>query len=273
MLDIKMRLISMLGLLAAIIIVTLVLDYLHILRRPVRLSLGIAILCIVIGFFLTLSAVLPDNHVFGPVITEGQTDRKIVALTFDDGPYPPYTDQVLDILQEYRVPATFFLIGRNAEKHPELVKRILAEGHQLGNHTYNHVDLLKAERPEIVREIEKTEKTIADITGQRPQVVRPPHGFRDPVVLEVMSERHLKVVEWSVMSRDWTNPGVDVIVERTVSKVKNGSVILLHDGDGIAGTASRAQTVEAVRHIIRELSARGYTFVTVNEILAKQEEK
>lgn len=273
MFDVKMRLISMLGLLAAVVIVTLVLDYLHILRRPVRLSLGIAILCIVVGFFLTLSAVLPDNHVFGPVITEGKTDHKIVALTFDDGPYPPYTGQLLDILKEYQVPATFFLIGKNAEKHPEMVRRILAEGHQIGNHTYSHVDLLKAERPEIIREIARAGQAVAAITGQTPQVVRPPHGFRDPVVLEVMNERKLKVVEWSVMSRDWTNPGVDVIVERTVSKVKNGSVILLHDGDGVAGTASRAQTVEAVRHIIRQLAAQEFTFVTVNEILAKQEEK
>jgi len=273
MFDVKMRLISMLGLLAIVVIVSLVLDYLHILRRPLRLSLGVALLGIILGFFLTLSAVLPDNHVFGPVIIEGKTDHKIVALTFDDGPYPPYTANLLDILKEYDVPATFFIIGRNAEKHPEMIKRIIEEGHQLGNHTYNHVDLLKAERPDIIREIEMAGQVLRTITGQIPQIVRPPHGFRDPVVFEVLNERNMKVVEWSVMSRDWTNPGVDVIVERTVSKVKNGSVILLHDGDGVAATASRAQTVEAVRHIIRELHAKGFTFVTVNEILARQEEK
>lgn len=273
MFDVKMRLISMLGLLAAVVITSLVLDYLHILRRPVRLSFSVAILGIILGFFLTLSAVLPGSHVFGPVFTQGQTDHKVVALTFDDGPYPPYTGQLLDILKEYEVPATFFVVGRNAEKHPEIIKRIIAEGHQLGNHTYNHVDLLKAERPEIVREIELAGRAIAVITGQVPQIVRPPHGFRDPVVLEVMQERQLQVVEWSVMSRDWTNPGVETIVERTVSKTKSGSVILLHDGDGTAALASRAQTVEAVRQIIRELHAKGFTFVTVNEILAKQEEQ
>ncbi|MCX7781589.1 MAG: polysaccharide deacetylase family protein [Negativicutes bacterium] len=272
MFDVKMRLVSMLGLLTVIVVFGLVLDYLHVLRRPMRLGLWLAVLGILFGFFLTLSAVLPDNTVFGPVITEGQTSQKIVALTFDDGPYPPYTGQLLDVLKEYDVPATFFVIGKNAEKHPELIRRIVAEGHQLGNHTYSHIDLLKAEPAEVSREVEKAGRVIAAITGEAPQIVRPPHGFRDPVVLDVMKERGLKVVEWSVASRDWTNPGVSVIVERTVSRVKSGSVILLHDGDGVAASASRAQTVEATRHIIRELKAQGYRFVTVNEILTKQEE-
>jgi polysaccharide deacetylase family sporulation protein PdaB len=273
MFDVNMRLISMLGFLTIVVIVGLLLDYFHLVRKPVRLGLWTAVLGILIGFFLTLSAVLPGNQVFGRVVVEGTTEHKLVALTFDDGPYPPYTSQILDILKEYEVPATFFLIGKNAEKHPELVRRIANEGHQVGNHTYSHIDLLKVERAEMVREIEKAGRVIAAITGEAPRVVRPPHGFRDPAVLEVMRKRGMKVVEWSVMSRDWTNPGVDVIVERTVSKVRNGSVILLHDGDGIARAASRAQTVEATRHIIRELLAKGFTFVPVNEILAKQEEK
>ena len=269
MFDVKMRLISILGLLTAVVTLSLLLDYLHILRRPVRLSLGVAVLCIVAGFFLTLSAVLPGNRVFGTVVSEGNSDRKIVALTFDDGPYPPYTGQLLDLLQELQVPATFFVLGQNVEKHPELVRRIADDGHQIGNHTYTHRDLLKLERSEIVEEIERTERAIAAITGQAPRIVRTPHGFRDPVVMEVLNEYKLKVVDWSVMSRDWTNPGVDAIVERTVSKVKNGSVVLLHDGDGVANAASRAQTIEATRHIVQQLRSQGYAFVTIDEIMEK----
>ncbi|VBB06553.1 polysaccharide deacetylase [Lucifera butyrica] len=269
MFDLNIRLISMLGLLTVVTVTGLTLDYLQILRRPVRLGFWVAILGIVIGFVLTVYAVLPGNDFYGAVFSRISTKEKVVALTFDDGPYPPYTGQILDILREYKVPATFFVIGRNAEKHPELVRRILAEGHQLGNHTYDHVDLLKADKKTIAYEIDRANKVIAAITGQVPHVVRPPHGFRDPVVMEVMNERHLKVVEWSVMSRDWTNPGVDVIVSRTLKGVKNGSIILLHDGDGIEASQSRAQTVEAVRRIITELLLRGYTFVTVDEILAK----
>ncbi len=272
MFDIKIRLVSMLGLLTVIVLGGLILDYRKMLRRPIRMGIGLAFIGIAAGAFLTLSAVLPENHVFGQVFFESQTNKKIVALTFDDGPYSPYTEQLLDVLKEYEVPATFFVVGQNVEKNPELVKRIVDEGHQLGNHTYHHVDLLKIDRKTIEEEIDRTNKVIKAATGTVPHLMRPPHGFRDPVVMEIMATRGLKVVEWSIMSRDWTNPGVEAIVERTLAKVKNGSIILLHDGDGIASKASRAQTVEATRRIIQTLSVQGYKFVTVDEILAKTED-
>lgn len=272
MFETKVRLISMLGLITIIVIISLVLDYFRVLRRPVRLGLSIAILGILTGFVLTINAVLPANHFYGPVFSEVHTSQKLVALTFDDGPNPPYTGQILDVLKEKQVPATFFVIGKNAKKYPDLVRRIAAEGHQLGNHTYNHIDLLKADRPTIVGEVENTNNVIAGIIGYAPHVVRPPHGFRDAVVMDIMAEHKLKVVEWSVASRDWVNPGVEVIAERTLGKVKNGSVILLHDGDGIAGELPRAQTVAAARIIIDKLTAQGYKFVTVDEILKVSEE-
>jgi len=272
MFDIKIRLISMLGLLTFIVVSGLILDYRNMIKRPMRMGIVMAVFGIVVGVFLTLSAVLPENNVFGRVFIDSQTTQKVVALTFDDGPYSPYTEQVLDILQEYNVPATFFLVGENVEKNPELVRRIVREGHQIGNHTYHHVDLLKGDSKTIAEEIDRTSTAISKITGITPHLVRPPHGFRDPVVMGIMAERGLKVVEWSVMSRDWTNPGVEAIVDRTVSKVKNGSIILLHDGDGISSQASRIQSVEAARRIIQTLQAEGYQFVTVDEILAKTEE-
>jgi polysaccharide deacetylase family sporulation protein PdaB len=272
MFDLKIRLINMLGLLTIIVIAGLVLDYRNVLKKPMRIGMSLAILGITAGIFLTLSAVLPENDVFGRVFSNTKTTQKVVALTFDDGPYPPYTEQVLDVLKEYHVPATFFVVGQNVEKYPELVKRIADEGHQIGNHTYHHIDLLKANRKVIAEEIDNTSKAILSAAGINPHLMRPPHGFRDPVVMEMMAERNLKVVEWSVMSRDWTNPGVDAIVERTVKKVKNGSIILLHDGDGITSQASRIQSVEAARRIIQILSAQGYKFVTVDEILEKTED-
>ncbi|MDF2875815.1 MAG: pgdA 2 [Sporomusa sp.] len=272
MFDTKVRLISMLGLLTIVVIFSLVLDYFRVLRRPVRLGLGMAVLGIIAGFILTLNAVLPENRFYGPVFSEVQTSEKLVALTFDDGPCPPYTGQILDILKERQIPATFFVLGHNAAKYPALISRIVAEGHQLGNHTYNHVDLLKLDRQGIVEEIDKTNKVIAGIVGYAPHVMRPPHGFRDAVVMDIMSEYQLTVVEWSVASRDWVNPGAGVIADRTIRKVKNGSVILLHDGDGVAGTAPRTQTVEATRVIIDKLLAQGYKFVTVDEILKSVEE-
>lgn len=267
MFETNLRLTSVLGLLTVVVVISLLLDYCRLLRRPARIGLWLAILCILAGFGLTLQAVLPGNHFYGPVFIEAATREQVVALTFDDGPYPPYTQQILTVLKENDVPATFFLVGKNAEKHPELVKRIVAAGHQIGNHTYSHPDLLKLDRDQIAVEVDKTQKILADITGQIPEIIRPPHGFRDAVVMEVMAERNLKVVEWSVLCRDWVNPGVEAITNRTVSKVKNGSIILLHDGDGVTSTASRAQTVEATRRIIHELKSQGYRFVTVDEIL------
>lgn len=264
MFETNMRLTSILGLLTVLVVISLLLDYFRLLRRPARLGLWLAILSIIAGAFLTLQAVLPGNHFYGPVLSEATTGRKVVALTFDDGPYPPYTAQLLDVLKEADVRATFFLVGRNAKEHPELVRRIAAEGHQIGNHTYNHVDLLKLERQQIADEVDRTQQVIAAITGQAPGIVRPPHGFRDSVVLDVMAERNLRVVEWSVSCRDWVNPGVEVIVDRVMRKTKSGSIVLLHDGAGIASDASRSQTVEATRRIIRELKARGYQFVTVD---------
>jgi peptidoglycan/xylan/chitin deacetylase (PgdA/CDA1 family) len=272
MFDIKIRLINMLGLLTIIVLIGLILDYRNVIKRPMRIGMGLAMLGITAGIFLTLSAVLPENQVFGRVFSNKETTQKVVALTFDDGPYPPYTEQLLDVLKEYHVPATFFLVGQNVEKYPDLVKRISVEGHQLGNHTYHHIDLLKADRKVITEEVDRTNQAIMAASGIRPHLMRPPHGFRDPVVLEIMAERGLKVVEWSVMSRDWLNPGVDVIVERTVSKVKNGSIVLLHDGDGVMSQAPRIQSVEATRRIIQILSAQGYKFVTVDEILDKTED-
>lgn len=272
MFNMQIRLISMLGLLTVIVLCGLLLDYYHVIKRPMRMGIWMAMFGIVTGIFLTLCAVMPNNNVFGRVLFESQTTKKVVALTFDDGPYAPYTGQVLDILKEYNVPATFFILGENAEKYPELVRRIAEEGHEIGNHTYHHVDLLKSDSKTVAEEIDRTSKVITAITGTTPHLLRPPHGFRDPTVMKIVADRGLQVVEWSVMSKDWTNPGVDVIVDRTVNKVKNGSIILLHDGDGTASKASRAQSVEAARRIIEILSAKGYQFVTVDEILAKTED-
>lgn len=267
MFDIKLRLISMLGFLTFVVVVCLVLDYFRLTKHPYKLGTRLAIFGILVGVFLTLNAVLPNSDVYGRVFSKVDTPRKIVALTFDDGPYPPYTDQILDILAKKNVKATFFVIGKNVDKYPYLVQRMADENHEIGNHTYNHVDLLKYDKKAISDEIDRTSAAVKKITGIEPDIVRPPHGFRDPIVLEVLKSKGLKVIEWSVMSRDWTNPGTEIIVERTLSKVRSGSVILLHDGDGTRQREPRQQTTEAVRIIIDKLKTEGYSFVTINELL------
>jgi polysaccharide deacetylase family sporulation protein PdaB len=271
MIDAKLRLITMLGIITVVVLAGLMLDYFNVLKRPFRIGLSFAIVGMLAGAFLTLNAVLPQSKLFGQVFCAGPSADKVVALTFDDGPNPPYTDEILGVLGEFHVPATFFVIGQNAKLHPEEVRRIVAAGHEIGNHTYHHVDLLKLDRKTMTAEIDRTNRLIRELTGKTPHLIRPPHGFRDPASLEIMKDRNLKVVEWSVMSRDWTNPGVDAIVKRTVEQVKNGSIILLHDGDGLASKAPRSQTVAALRQIIPLLKDKGYRFVTVDEILQHTE--
>ena len=263
---------TMLGCLAALVIVCLAVDYSRFSRGPFRLAFGLALTGIVAGGLLIFSALDPASRFYGPALSEGLSGELLVALTFDDGPCPPYTGQILDILREENARASFFVVGRHAAAFPGLVRRMAVEGHQIGNHTWHHTDLLTLDRSAIADEVCCTGNLIAGIAGSAPRIVRPPHGFRDPAVMNVMAGQGLTVVGWSVMSRDWTNPGVDAIVSRTVGSCRDGAIIPLHDGDGAAGTASRAQTVAALRPIVRELRARGYRFVTVDEILARRDD-
>ncbi len=269
--DFNFRLLELLGLVALLVVTALFGAYFGLLRYK-RSGLIVALGGFLLGGGLTLAAVLPGNQFFGPVFYRGAQSDKVVALTFDDGPYPPYTDRLLDVLAEKRVSATFFVIGENAARQPELVKRMAKEGHQVANHTYHHPDLLKLDAKEIENEVVSTSQIIAALTGAAPSAVRPPHGFRDPLVLAVLRERKLDVVQWSVLSRDWTNPGSEEIVERTLRKVENGSIILLHDGDGVESKASRSQTVEAAGVIIERLRAQGYRFVTIAELQKEKSE-
>jgi len=267
MLDTSMRLTTLLAIATVLVLIALFLDYSHILRRPWRPALILAIVTIITGTYLTLSAVLPTSSFYGPIIYQGpQTTDKVVALTFDDGPNPPYTLQLLDVLTKYNVKATFFLIGQNAEKYPETAKIISQKGHLLGTHTYTHTDLLKTAETQIVKELSKSADIIENVTGTRPKFLRPPHGFRDSLVLQLAKEQKLDIVQWSVMAEDWKKPGADVIADRVLSKVTNGSIVLLHDGDGLRG-GDRSQTVSAAEIIIKNLRQQGFRFVTVQELL------
>jgi peptidoglycan/xylan/chitin deacetylase (PgdA/CDA1 family) len=130
------------------------------------------------GVVLWYACSVPSSRVFGPALVRGPRERRRVALTFDDGPAPPFTGQILDVLRDYRVPATFFVCGQNAERHPELVRRIHAEGHTLGNHTYSHPFLYIQSRQRIAEEIDRTQEVIGRLTGYRPRLFRPPYGVR-----------------------------------------------------------------------------------------------
>jgi peptidoglycan/xylan/chitin deacetylase (PgdA/CDA1 family) len=192
-----------------------------------------------------------------------------VALTFDDGPTSPFTEQILGILRERSIIATFFVCGRNAERFPEVIRQIHAEGHTIGNHTYSHPYLYFQGRRKIAEEIDRTQDLIEKLTGHRPALFRPPYGARWFGLYPVLRERGLQVVQWSDTGYDWQNKA-DAIVTATLRRLRPGSVILLHDGVRVPGPgtpADRFQTVLALPAILDGAVGAGFTFVSVKVFL------
>ena len=188
-----------------------------------------------------------------------------IALTFDDGPHETLTPEILDILAEYGAKATFFLVGENAEAHPELVIRETVEGHEIGNHTYSHVVLKKDDTASAIEELKSTESVLYAIGEYRPKYVRPPCGVYDSTVIETVKSLGCKVVLWNIDTRDWAHTPSEDIIEMLLSTVKSGDIILCHDY--ITGYSP---TPEVLRAVIPALMKQGYSFVTVSELIGSE---
>ncbi|MFJ9419676.1 polysaccharide deacetylase family protein [Streptomyces sp. NPDC101227] len=197
-----------------------------------------------------------------------QAGPKVLALTFDDGPSPLYTPQVLAVLRRYHVVATFFMLGANVEKYPSTACRIAAEGHALGNHTWSHPRLDALPPARVREEIERTNDAIARTTGGRPPALfRAPGGHFAPAALAVCADLRLRPISWSVDPEDWSNPGTDHIVRNVLGHARTGSVILNHDGTLSThatpeheGRADRSQTIAALHAWLPQLLEDGYRF-------------
>lgn len=197
----------------------------------------------------------------GVSINKAGGGRKYVALTFDDGP-GPNTPAVLAELKKAGVPATFFVIGRNVKENPEVLRQVVAEGHEVGVHTWNHPDMTTLKADQQKTEIETTAGEILSAAGVAGRLFRAPYGAVDPGVLKRAEDAKLLSVLWDVDTLDWTNPSAEQIVQSAVSGAQPGSIILLHDGGG-----DRASTVAAVPRIIKELRAKGFEFATVGDLV------
>jgi len=200
-----------------------------------------------LGTLFFANAISPKSQVFGKVFWYGPTNKKNIALTFDDGPNPPYTMEILDILKKHNVKATFFLIGKHVKEYPEIVRKIVKEGHAIGNHTYSHRNLLATKSWRIAEEIDKTTRVIEETTGIHPFLFRPPRLWKKPVVLKIAEEKDYLAIGFTNRSLDWQtpSPGVKRIIEKSLKGLKNGSIICLHDGDGehLNAQNSRQDTV------------------------------
>jgi len=209
--------------------------------------------------------------IFGRIFWRGRTDRRVASLTFDDGPNEPYTSQVLDILAEFDVKATFFVIGENAERSPASVERAAREGHEIGSHTYNDTVLPFKGPRAIGEQIERSSSIIERLTGARPALFRAPHGWRNPWVNPVASSHGVRPVAWTLGVWDTDRPGADVIVRRAFAGMCNGCVLLLHDGRGTERGADTGQLVQALPEIIRGLRGEGYRLLTLSELIRETE--
>jgi peptidoglycan/xylan/chitin deacetylase (PgdA/CDA1 family) len=190
---------------------------------------------------------------------------KVVALTFDDGPHPAFTPQILDILKRYGVRATFFLIGARAERYPDLARRIVAEGHEIGDHTYSHpADLPRKDWDAICREIVKGADAIERVTGVRPKLFRPPRGYLNYRVHTAAQLCGFTVVLWTVSADHHDAPTPEAMAQRVFKLVHPGAIVLMHDGR----IPIRWKDVKALPLLLDGLRKRGYRFVTVSELLS-----
>ena len=189
--------------------------------------------------------------------------RGHVWLTFDDGPNPDATPRVLDALGEAGVTATFFVLGRHAARWPALVRRVRAEGHQLGNHGWSHCKL-HLRSPRFVRDdLERGTRAVEDACGAIPRLFRAPHGFRSPWVSGIARSLGQRTVGWTLGVWDSDRPGAAIIAQRTVAGVRPRGIVLLHDGDGYDPAGDRRQTAEALPAIVRGVRAKGLDFAVL----------
>jgi len=220
--------------------------------------------------FLGLAAVLgfamaaPGSQLLGRTLVRGEGTAARIALTFDDGPGEA-TPLILDILKKAGIRATFFLCGQNVDRFPELARRIAAEGHEIGNHTYSHPYRVWKMPGRIAWEISRTSDTIERETGCRPKLFRPPYGVRWFGLFPVLKRHELTPVMWSVSGGDWKLPAPQ-IAERVIARTKPGAIILLHDGVPLSEVGDRKETAKALEEIVRAFGNR-YQFVTVSEIV------
>lgn len=191
---------------------------------------------------------------------KGSSERKAIAITFDDGPMIEFTPKVLDILKELKVPASFFLIGKNIQSNEELVKRIDSEGHLLGNHSYSHTYWFSLNNSEtIFNDLKHCDEEILRVTGKKPKFFRPPYGVTNPMVAKATAKGNYDCIGWSIRTYDTNAKSREGLLTKSLKNLGNGDIILFHDWG--------QHTIGILSDFIREVRARGFEIVRVDELL------
>jgi peptidoglycan/xylan/chitin deacetylase (PgdA/CDA1 family) len=210
---------------------------------------------------------IPWSELYGENFSGLKAGVPALALTFDDGPNERSTEQLLEVLARHQVPATFFLLGKHVRQRPDLARAVAAGGHEIGNHAFSHSDLAWKSAARIRQELEDTSAAIAEATGERPYLFRPPFGSRRPATLKIATEMKMYTVQWRVTCFDWVAKSPEQILRHARRQIVGGEVILLHDGGHGAMGADRSHTVAAVDQLIPEYKAKGFTFLSVTEMM------
>jgi peptidoglycan-N-acetylglucosamine deacetylase len=231
------------------------------------------VLLMIVGWAVGLlyyGAAVPTSQLLGRALVRGTPGARRVALTFDDGPTPPVTHQILDVLKDAGVTATFFVNGKLADRFPECLQRMVSEHHTIGNHTYTHPFLYLKTSRRMAREIDRTQEAIERAIGMRPRLFRCPYGVRWFGLFSVLRNRQMVPVQWSDTGFDWVRKNKPADIARlALQHIDDGAIILLHDGCGShePGEVEHGDTLRALPAIIGEIRKRGFTFVSVTDFL------
>ena len=247
-----------------------------IIKPPSRIRWGRYLLltgAIALSIILFSNVLWPNRYflapwVFGDGVYKVQTSEKMVALTFDDGPDPRYTAEIGQILAKAGAPSTFFVMGRHAEQHPELIQTLMTQGHELGNHTWSHPSLRMMSPQAIRNELESTDRLLRELGYTQSIPFRSPYGHSWFILPQILKQRHQANILWTVQMNDWKPEKPEVMMELLAPEFEPGAIILLHDGDGESEGADRSNTITVVQQILDTYQAQGYQFVTVSELLA-----
>ena len=241
-----------------------------IMKMKSKIILSLSLLCLVVLAGAAFCIFLDEAVMLrkGTIYRVNSSD-KLVALTFDDGPSPVWTPKILDELKTAGIKATFFMLGDHVEKYPDVARRVVNEGHEIGNHTYDHHVLIYYTMQELEDELEHADRIIKEVTGVTARYFRPPKAWLTREEKIKIRDMGYKVILWSLNSKDWVTFHDKQITSYILRHIQPGDIILFHDSGGAFGTegGDRAQTVKAISRLVKKLKERGYKFVTITQLL------
>ncbi len=250
-------------------------------HRPLRLRwpvvrLGLMLIATTLALLVWTKGFWPQRFLWTQMSGEAvfcvHTQAPIMALTFDDGPHPVYTPAILDLLQNYQAKATFFAIGQHLAQYPDIAQTLVAQGHELANHTFSHPDLNRKFRQDIHREIQHTDDLLAPWLRQLPSYFRPPYGHANLLVMATLKAMGRPLIFWDIDVQDWNGLSVEHMLSLLQQSAHPGAIVLMHDsGPALPGSppVNRQNTVELVQQILATYSPQGYRFVTLSDLLAQ----